>query len=386
MRALFLFGVFSCAAGGPTGTLGDAGDASVQAVGEPTTENLDAALVFQVPSEARPGRDAEVVPSRTVPDGGFDAEAGACPFLRGDCDGQRSNGCEAFLASDTLHCGRCRRACGAEACTAGLCGPSALLFAPQLAPSRFVVGAGWVFVQDAGGSMLLRDRQSGVVHAADVSLSAGPVTDGSRTFGCTQEGRVVELFPPAMGETLLFDVEAPCDELWVSRSLFYVWSRSLGLVTRWDQGTTRVLFAPSSRGLVFSDHTLVGLSPRSVEVYEADFSTGRSFTISLSRPGFFAASDARAVWVDLATNMLRTMRVDGTDLRFVAPLPVDAHAIHLDDEDLYVATSVGLLRMRGISGAWETVVPHVSVRVLSVGGGYVDYWDDGSSGLFRLAK
>ena len=38
----------------------------------------------------------------------------------GDCDRLASNGCEANLAADPLHCGRCQHAC---ACTAGLCTP-----------------------------------------------------------------------------------------------------------------------------------------------------------------------------------------------------------------------------------------------------------------------
>lgn len=44
-----------------------------------------------------------------------------CSLGWGDCDGDRSNGCETDLRTD-INCGACRRACGAgTVCTAGVC-------------------------------------------------------------------------------------------------------------------------------------------------------------------------------------------------------------------------------------------------------------------------
>lgn len=41
-------------------------------------------------------------------------ERGQCRDGYVDCDGDESNGCEAFLPSDPLNCGECRNACSAE--------------------------------------------------------------------------------------------------------------------------------------------------------------------------------------------------------------------------------------------------------------------------------
>lgn len=52
----------------------------------------------------------------------------ACAERRGDCDGQRPNGCEVSTATDVKHCGSCGKVCMPDnevwrpTCTDGVCG------------------------------------------------------------------------------------------------------------------------------------------------------------------------------------------------------------------------------------------------------------------------
>lgn len=65
------------------------------------------------------------------PEVNVSCDAGACIFTScesyfADCDGDPSNGCEAYTTSDPLHCGACNHACEGEACFSGTCVASVL--------------------------------------------------------------------------------------------------------------------------------------------------------------------------------------------------------------------------------------------------------------------
>ncbi len=58
-----------------------------------------------------------------------------CDFGYEDCDGDATNGCEAAIATDSEHCGRCGHSCLGGECSAGTCLPHDLA-AGQLSPTR----------------------------------------------------------------------------------------------------------------------------------------------------------------------------------------------------------------------------------------------------------
>lgn len=63
---------------------------------------------------------AAAKPDAAAQDVGTDASL-VCSTGRGDCDGQRSNGCEVQLASSRCHCGRCDHDCSGGRCESGVC-------------------------------------------------------------------------------------------------------------------------------------------------------------------------------------------------------------------------------------------------------------------------
>jgi hypothetical protein len=67
--------------------------------------------------------------------------AAACPAGRASCDGNPASGCEADLARDRRHCGRCTRACEA-ACREGACEPVTLASGPAILPCIALSGGG----------------------------------------------------------------------------------------------------------------------------------------------------------------------------------------------------------------------------------------------------
>lgn len=97
--------------------------------------------------------------------------AGKCIFVcdagAGDCDGDASNGCEVDLTTDAAHCGACSRACD-DTCTDALCG--LVLLASEQTPTFLVADEEAVYWSNIGHPP-----------TADGSVSRVPKAGGAAT-------------------------------------------------------------------------------------------------------------------------------------------------------------------------------------------------------------
>jgi hypothetical protein len=121
----------------------------------------------------------------------------------GDCDGSFGNGCEAELATDAQHCGKCGRTCGAGTCQNGQCSAVALGTLPASSPKAAITADHVYILTEASNTYTLTrfaKDGSGSELVETVSSTAGGITADASFVYVSRTIDGIERYAAATGQ------------------------------------------------------------------------------------------------------------------------------------------------------------------------------------------